>query len=265
VRPVHHAAREAQLRHEERASGQASLFDLGGPAGATPERPEPQLPDVPRWAESERLAREKEILGFFISGHPLEKYRDEVRVFEQVNTSTLRQFRDQKVELACVVTAVSRQISRKNGAEWGRLTVEDFYGTASVLAFGDVWEQYHDLLTQDAPVLLRGTVSGRDRDEDAPPIFLDSVVPLGQLRASGALAVEVALPDGAPADSVGRAARVFAANPGPSALRLTATRSGAATETVMLRSRSITVMPNETLLQELRELFGTERIRLVRS
>jgi DNA polymerase III subunit alpha len=260
-----HIIREAQLRHEERASGQASLFDLGGPAGAAPERPEPQLPDVPRWAESERLAREKEILGFFISGHPLEKYRDEVRVFEQVNTSTLRQFRDQKVELACVVTAVSRQISRKNGAEWGRLTVEDFYGTASVLAFGDVWEQYHDLLTQDAPVLLRGTVSGRDRDEDAPPIFLDSVVPLGQLRASGALAVEVALPDGAPADSVGRAARVFEANPGPSALRVTVTRSGAATETVRLRSRSITVMPNETLLQELRELFGTERIRLVRS
>jgi DNA polymerase III subunit alpha len=258
-----HIIREAQLRHEERASGQASLFDLGGPAGAAPERPEPQLPDVPRWAESERLAREKEILGFFISGHPLEKYRDEVRVFEQVNTSTLRQFRDQKVELACVVTAVSRQVSRKNGAEWGRLTVEDFYGTASVLAFGDVWEQYHDLLTQDAPVLLRGTVSGRDRDEDAPPIFLDSVVPLAQLRAGGTLAVEVALPDGAPADSVGRAARVFEANPGPSALQVTVARSG--TEMVRLRSRSITVMPNETLLRELRELFGTERIRLVRS
>ncbi|HSJ07477.1 MAG TPA: DNA polymerase III subunit alpha [Longimicrobiales bacterium] len=260
-----HIIREAQLRHEERASGQASLFDLGGPAGSAPERPEPQLPDVPRWAESERLAREKEILGFFISGHPLEKYRDEVRVFEHVNTSTLRQFRDQKVELACVVTALNRQISKKNGAEWGRLTVEDFYGTASVLAFGDVWEQYHDLLTQDAPVLLRGTVSGRDRDEDAPPIFLDSVVSLGQLRASGALAVEVSLPDGAPADSVGRASRVFQANPGPSALQVTVTRSGAVRETVRLRSRSITVMPNETLLRELRELFGTERIRLVRS
>jgi DNA polymerase III alpha subunit len=137
--------REAQLRHEERASGQASLFDMG-PAEAAPERPEPQLPDVPRWAEAERLAREKEILGFFISGHPLERFSDEVRVFDQVNTAALKQYRDQKVELACVVTSVSRQISRKNGSEWGRLTVEDFYGTASVLAFGDVWEQYHDLL-----------------------------------------------------------------------------------------------------------------------
>jgi DNA polymerase-3 subunit alpha len=275
--PAHRAAllegldlvvREAQLRQEERSSGQVSLFDMGGPAAATVDRPEPVLPDVPRWAETERLTREKEILGFFISGHPLEKYRDEVRVFEQVNTSTLKQFRDQKVELACVVTGVSRQISKKNGAEWGRLTVEDFYGTASVLAFGDVWEQYHDLLVQDAPVLLRGSVSGRDRDEDAPPIFLDSAVPLHQLRGSGALAIELALGNGGGAEAVGRATEVFRAHPGQSPVYVLVSHGGAeggATERVRLRSRSITVLPSETLLNDLRELFGSDRIRLVRS
>jgi DNA polymerase III subunit alpha len=278
--------REAHLRHEERESGQASLFDLGGPADALPQRPEPLLPDVPRWAESERLAREKEILGFFISGHPLERYRDDVRVFEQVNTATLKQFRDQKIELACVVTSVSRQISKKNGSEWGRLTIEDFYGTASVLAFGDVWEQYHDLLTQDAAVLLRGSVSGRDRDEDAPPIFLDSALPLSQLRTSGTLALEVALAPGPEPDVVVRAADMFRAHPGPSAVYVTvmhsggrddaepagtgpdgATRSAAngSPETVRLRSRSLTVTPSDALLNELRELFGAEQIRLIRS
>lgn len=278
--PAHRAAlleglelvvREAQLRQEERSSGQASLFDLGGPATDSVERPEPQLPDVPRWAESERLTREKEILGFFISGHPLEKYRDEVRVFEAVNTSTLKQFRDQKVELACVVTGVSRQISKKNGSEWGKLTVEDFHGTAAVLAFGDVWEQYHDLLVQDAPVLLRGSVSGRDRDEDAPPIFLDSVLPLSQLRSSGTLAIEVALADGARPEAVGQATAAFRAHPGQSPVYVLVPHAGAADngvallERVRLRSRSITVMPSETLLSDLRELFGSDRIRLVRS
>ncbi|HSJ24182.1 MAG TPA: DNA polymerase III subunit alpha [Longimicrobiales bacterium] len=260
-----HVVREAQLRHEERASGQGSLFDLGGPAEAGPERPEPTLPDVPRWAESERLTREKEILGFFISGHPLERFRDEVRVFETVNTASLKQFRDQKVELACVVTGVSRQISKKNGSEWGKLTVEDFYGTASVLAFGDVWEQYHDLLVQDAAVLIRGSVSGRDRDEDAPHIFLDSVVPLAQLRTSGTLAVEVALA-GAAADAVGLATDAFRQHPGQSAVYVTVTHgNNGSTETVRLRSRSITVTPDEVLLSELRGLFGPDRIRLVRS
>ena len=51
-----------------------------------------------------------------------------LRVFESVNTSNLREHRDRKIELACVVTTVSRQISKRNGSEWARLTVEDFYG-----------------------------------------------------------------------------------------------------------------------------------------
>jgi DNA polymerase III subunit alpha len=291
--------REAQLRHEERASGQVSLFDMGDSADL-PARPEPALPDVPRWTEAERLAREKEILGFFISGHPLEKYRDEVRVFEQVNTSSLKQYRDQKVEIACVVTSVSRQISKKNGSEWGRLTVEDFHGTASVLAFGDVWEQYHDLLSQDAPVLLRGSVSGRDRDEDAPPIFLDSVLPMSLLRSNGTLAVEVALPQGSAPEAVASAAEAFRAHPGQSPLYVRIAHASAGTGgangggggggggtrggnggnggngggssgssgeggTVRLRSRSVTVTPSERLLDELRALFGADHIRLVRS
>ena len=259
--------REAQLRHEERASGQASLFDLGGPAEEAPARPEPVLPELPRWPESERLAREKEILGFFISGHPLERFRDEVRVYEAVNTASLKQFRDQKVELACVVTGVARQISKKNGSEWGKLTVEDFHGTATVLAFGDAWEQYHDLLVQDAPVLIRGSVSGRDRDEDAPPIFLDGAVKLETLRHSGSLALELALAGDATPDSLSAATAAFRTHPGPAPLYVTVRHggNGGHHETVRLRSRSLHVLPNETLLAELRELFGADRIRLVRS
>jgi DNA polymerase-3 subunit alpha len=257
--------REAQLRHEERASGQASLFDLGG-AQDSPARPEPPLPDVPRWPESERLAREKEILGFFISGHPLERYRDEVRVYEGVHTAGLKAFRDQKVELACVVTAVSRQLSKKNASEWGRVTVEDFHGTATVLAFGDSWDQYHDLLVQDAPVLIRGTVSGRDRDEDAPPIFLDSVVSLETLRQSGSLAVELAFGADTSPDSVAAATAVLRSSPGASPLYVTVQEGGnGGSRQVRLRSKSINVAPTDALLARLRELFGAERIRLVRS
>jgi DNA polymerase-3 subunit alpha len=259
--------REAQLRHEEKASGQASLFDMGGPADDVAARPEPLLPELPRWAESERLAREKEILGFFISGHPLERFRDEVRVFENVNTTTLKQFRDQKIELACVVTSLARQISKRNGAEWGRIVVEDFHGTATVLAFGDVWDQYHDILTQDAAVLIRGSVSGRDRDEDAPPIFLDSVVPLETLRNTGTLALELRLGSDAVEQALADATEVLKSHPGPAPLfvSVSETRNGVTRDGVRLRSRSITVAPNDALLSQLRELFGPERIRLVRS
>jgi DNA polymerase-3 subunit alpha len=260
--------REAQLRVEERASGQASLFDAFGTTAEAPVlRPEPKLPDLPPWSEGERLTKEKEILGFFISGHPLEKFREEVRIFEHVNTATLKEYRDQKVELACVVTAVSRQISKKNGSEWGRLTVEDFHGTASVLAFGESWEQFHDLLVQDAPVLIRGSVSGRERDEDAPPIFLDDVVPLAQVRGSGSLALELHLATGAAdADAVAAATRIFKAHPGRSPLfvRWKSEDGNGRGDVRRFRSRSLAVEPNSALLEELRALFGTPGVRLIK-
>ena len=262
--------REAQLRHEEKASGQVSLFDMGG-AAEEDTRPEPALPDVSRWPEAERLAKEKEILGFFISGHPLEKYRDELRLFE-CTTARLKDFRDQKVEVPCVVTQVSRQISRRDGSEWGRITIEDFTGTATVLAFRDVWDQYHDLLEQDAPVLIRGSVSGRERDEDAPPIFLDSVTPLHLLRSNGSLGVEVVLPVDAAEDAVARATAAFRTHPGTSPVFVRWTPGGTGNgngrrgpDDLRLRSRTLGVAPSEGLLATLRELFGAERVRLVRS
>jgi DNA polymerase-3 subunit alpha len=280
--------REAQLRQSERESGQVSLFDFGGAAAEAVVRPAPPLPDVVRWPESERLAREKEILGFFISGHPLERFRDELRAFGAVTTATLKQFRDQKVELPCVVTAVSRQISKRDGSEWGRITVEDFSGTATLLAFRDAWEHHHDLLVQDSPVLIRGTVSGRDRDEEAPPIFLDDVVPLAALRGNGSLALEVELYEGVATDALAAAAEAFRAHPGSSPLfvrwqpaapdngaRSTdaapdspdagGNGSGHTGPSLRLRSRSLAVSPDEALLHELRELFGADRIRLVRT
>jgi DNA polymerase-3 subunit alpha len=275
--------REAQLRQEEKATGQASLFDFGE-ARDTPVQPPPVLPELPRWPESERLAREKEILGFFISGHPLERHRDLLGVFAAVSTATLKEHRDRKVDLPCVVTAVSRQHSRRDGSEWGRITVEDFHGTATVLAFRDAWDSHHDLLVQDAVVLVRGTVSGRDRDEDAPPIFMDSVQPLDALRTNGALAVEVELRADAPDQALVAASTLFRAHPGaspvhvrwhPPAVKADAdaastgngrtSGNGASAEEVCLRSRSLAVQPTEALMRELRDIFGPERIRLVRT
>ena len=288
------AIREAQLRHEERESGQASLFDVfAAPTAAAPERPEPALPDVPRWAEADRLAREKEILGFFISGHPLEKHADVMRALGDVNTATLKQYRDQKIELACVITNIARQLSKRTGAEWARLTVEDFNGTATVLAFGETWEMNQDILSQDAPVLIRGTVSGRDRDEDAPPVFLDGVVLLGSVRNGGQLAVEITL-SGNPGDALTAAAELFGAHPGNAPLYVrwaspveeNGTSANAVPEdsaggvavavaprrtvrraedrVVRLRSKGYQIAASEEVVLRLRQLFGEDAVRLVR-
>ncbi|MGQ0560289.1 MAG: DNA polymerase III subunit alpha [Gemmatimonadota bacterium] len=257
------AVREAQIRAEERDSGQMNFF--GDSSSSSETRPEPALPDVPRWPESERLTREKEVLGFFISGHPLEKYRDEVRMFDRASTANLKAFRGQRIELPCVVTSVARQISKKNGAEWGRIVVEDFYGTATVLAFGDVWEQYADILVQDAPVLVRGQISDRDRDEDDPPIFLDGAVRLGSLRTSGQVGVELRLSSRFEGDALAAAAEAFRRHPGAGPVFVRWQNGGDNSEHgARMRSKQYLVDLSDELMAELRQVFGADGIRLVR-
>jgi DNA polymerase-3 subunit alpha len=259
----------AQQVQRDRESVQENIFDalLGGDTGPTSGMTEPTLPPVEKWQEGERLAREKEILGFFISGHPLDKFREDVALFERVNTANLREFRDQKIELACVVTEAARQISKKDGSEWGRITVEDFYGTATVLAFGESWARWKDVLQQDTPILLRGAVSSRDRDEEDPPIFLDGAVRMAELRESGSVGVCVELgSDGADHDRIQRARECFDRYPGPGPLEVVWRNGGtlAPGDEPRLRSRSVRVAPSEVLLTELRAVLGDERVKLVK-
>ena len=123
---------EVQARQAEEAAGQASLFG-GGESDSR--RPDPALPEIPIWTEGDRLNREKEALGFYISGHPLDRFRPVVEAFAPVTTSSLQKFLGQPIELACVVTQISRQISRRDSSEWAKILVEDFAGTATILAF----------------------------------------------------------------------------------------------------------------------------------
>ncbi len=260
----------AQHAQKERESIQENIFGdlLGESASATAGVKEPQLPEVETWPEGERLKREKEILGFFISGHPLDKYREEMALFDRVNTANLKEHRDQKVELACVVTDVARQISKRDGSEWGRITVEDFFGTGTLLAFGDSWERNKENLQKDAPVLVSGSVSGRDRDEEDPPLFLDRVSPLTSLRDDGAVGLCIELGShGCPPESLKRAKGLFAGHPGRAPVTVLWRNGGGVEEedAPLLRSRSLRVTARAELVAELRDLLGEESVRLVRA
>jgi DNA polymerase-3 subunit alpha len=257
------AYQEVAARRAEEEAGQGSLF--GDLMGAGPERPEPPLPDVPEWSEADRLAREKEALGFFISGHPLERYREVVRAFDAVHTKNLAEHAGKKIELAGVVTAVARQISRRDGTEWGKVTIEDFHGTATVLAFKDAWQASKEKLRQDAVVLIRGAVSNRERDEEDRPVFLDEVLLLEELQYSGQLAVRIELEPGSelPVEAFEKARSVLAAHPGAAPVEVTL-GSDNGVEAPRFRSRTLRVNPTREALHSLQELFGKTRVRLVR-
>jgi DNA polymerase-3 subunit alpha len=253
---------EVQARQAEIDAGQASLF---GDA-STMARTEPPLPNVPEWPEPERLAREKEALGFFISGHPLDRYREVVRAFGPVTSATLGSYPGQAVELPCVVTSVARQISRKDNSEWGKITVEDFQGTATILAFRDVWQTCKETLQQDAVVLISGKVSGRERDEEDPPIFLDAARRLDDVAGSGEISVQIEIELGSPVpeDAFAEAKKVLAAHPGsaPVVLQVGSDNGEVAPR---LRSRTLRAQADADTVKELQKLFGRGNVRLVRT
>jgi DNA polymerase-3 subunit alpha len=253
--------REAQLQQRERETGQHSLF---GGEDSPAMRTEPALPNLPEWTEEEKLAREKELVGFFVSGHPLDEHRDLVDLLaETANTGNLGERRDRKVEVACVVTEISRRISRKDGSEWARIVFEDYHGTAVALAFREVWAKNREKLEPGVPVLLRGSVSGRERDEGDPPVFLDEVVPLASVYETGRVAVclDITGSDDLATERLDRAMAVVRSHPGPAALRVLLRNGGE--EPAVLRSRKLSVAAAPEVLEALRDVLGRERVRLV--
>ncbi len=253
---------EAQLRQAERESGQVTLFGDAVPASGAREI---TLPEAPAWTESERLAREKEVIGFFISGHPLERYRDEVTLFSTRTTATLGTWSEHAVSAAVVVTAVKRQISKKTGAEYARLTLEDFHGTAEALVFPDTWSRLSRVIVPDASLLLTGGYSPRDRGEDRAPFIVEDAVALDELRNSGTVGLGITWSaDRQPDPEQARAsAALMAAHPGPAPVFVEWSDGNGTT--ARLRARGLRVSLDNELLGALRELLGPERVRLVRA
>ena len=248
---------EAQARQQDRVSGQHALF---GEATPVP-RPSSPLPDVASWTEHERLAREKAVLGFFISGHPLARYRMEAELFGTRTTATLGQWSDQKVRVAAVVTVVKRQISKKTGAEYARLTLEDFHGTAEALVFPEAWAKLNDVIRPDQALLLTGSYSARDRGEEQVPFIVEAAQPLADLKAAGAIGLTLRWSTGAPPapEAARAAAALCASHPGAAPVLVEYGGNGA---TERLRSRSLKVELDDELLAALRELVGPEHVGL---
>jgi len=204
------------------------------------------------------------VLGFFISGHPLAKYRAEVELFGTRTTATLSQWSDQRVAIAALVTVVKRQISKRTGAEYARLTLEDFHGTADALVFPEAWAKLNDVIHADDALLLSGGHSARDRDEEQAPFIVDAARPLDELKDSGAIGIALSWPsaDPPPPDVARAVAALCASHPGPAPVLLEYGGNGTQAR---LRSRSLRVAVADDLLAALRELLGAERVQLVKA
>ncbi|MDO9068975.1 MAG: DNA polymerase III subunit alpha [Deltaproteobacteria bacterium] len=144
-----------QRIQEERVSEQVSLFGTeevvrGNGNGGI------KLPVVPEWHDKEKLAFEKEALGFLITGHPLDRYIDDIKRLSNSEIANLVELQDGSEVRICGIVSAFKEISTKKGDRMGFVTVEDLSGSVEITVFSDIYSTSSTLLKSDEPLFITG-------------------------------------------------------------------------------------------------------------
>lgn len=175
---IERAANFGAAYQEQNASGQSSLFSSDD-ANHDATISYPSLPPVALWSEHDKLMREKNVLGFYVSGHPLLKYEQEVHEFSNVRFGDVSAFKGGGTARACgIITQVKRKID-KRGNTMAFIGMEDFTGRAELVVFSDPFAKFQQFLQPDAMVMVvgKGEVNG-----EALKIIVNEVHPMEKVR-----------------------------------------------------------------------------------
>jgi DNA polymerase III subunit alpha len=249
---------EAGQRHQrERDQGQVSMFDLlGGAAdGGAVAEPDALDPTIPEWDPEQRLLGEKEVLGFYLSGHPLRGVWDHARRLGVVGTGQLGQVEDGARVLLCGLVSALREINTKNGNRMGFATIEDVEGSIEVTIFPELFRQSAAHLRSGAPLLVRGKVEGTT---SARKLLADDVRPLpAEEDRTGVSplprACRVSVPGDSQPDPLPALRAICDAHRGTVPLALRLRVDGAEVD---IRSRTLRVRPTPAFVQAVEGLLG---------
>jgi DNA polymerase-3 subunit alpha len=157
---IDRAIERAQKLQRAKESGQHGLFG-GGSAASAPPIPE-VLPDVEEWAEHELLGSEYATLGFYISGHPLDKYAGRLQELKTVELSTIEGRRDGEEIVIAGIIVQSRPMRNRRGERWAILTVQDRTGVIEALVYSAVFQKVEPILKAATPLLIKGRMAVED-------------------------------------------------------------------------------------------------------
>ncbi|MBK5260504.1 MAG: DNA polymerase III subunit alpha, partial [Thermoanaerobaculia bacterium] len=162
-------ADSAQRTKDEKERGQSSLFGMmgGGDAASSIRTVAPLAPGAPvvlkhaEWPDEEKLKFEKETLGFYVSGHPLNLYAEELKLFANASTETLHRFIDETVNIGGIVSQIKKTKIKKGpneGKLMAKFILDDQFGSVDVVVFSDLYAKYSRLLENGVAILLTAAV-----------------------------------------------------------------------------------------------------------
>ena len=252
----------AEQHGRDEAAGQDDLF--GSLALSTPQDHAPvsaRFVEAPEWSDRERLEGEKETLGLYLTGHPIEQYQEELANFVKLRIVDIKPEREQKVIVAGLVVAIRARNSRR-GDRIAFVTLDDRSGRIELAVFSEAYNKYRNLIVKDKLLVVEGTVSV-DEYSGGFKMSAEQIFDIDQAREQYARRLEIGI-DG------NRLGNGF---PGSLAQVLEPFREGRcqvcleyqgnAALAKLLLGPEWRVRPSEVLLHRLRELAGEDKVRVV--
>jgi len=269
-----HKRRALMLCHEDavdhfvdekraEAIGQDSLFGFGDDAGETAAAMTFVVPEVDEWEKRALLANEREMLGLYVSDHPLKGIENQLASLSDATIASLLADEDRPdgatVNVAGLITGITRKMT-KRGDPWAIVTVEDLTGSLDTLFFPSSYQLHALQLNEDAVVVVKGRL---DRRDDGPQLIASelSVPDLNSAAhgGSGPMAITLARERCTP-PLVDQLKQIFTTHPGGSQVRLHLRSSGRTL--VMQLEDKWRVAPSPALIGDLKALLGPECVQL---
>jgi DNA polymerase-3 subunit alpha len=176
-----------QRAQRERCDPQMTLF--GGAECPLPVNL-PAVPDIDEWDERQKLAFEKESLGFYLSGHPLTRFEDLLSKFTTADALSIKEASDGAVVRIGGLVRGTKTIKTRKGDLMAFVTIEDIHGALEVTVFSRLYDKCAELLTEDTPVLVQGQVQ---KDDQSVKLVADSMIALEKAEENWTASVHVNL------------------------------------------------------------------------
>ncbi|HVZ61622.1 MAG TPA: DNA polymerase III subunit alpha [Terriglobales bacterium] len=253
----------AQKAQRDAESGQHGLFGVfnDSPQAASHNH---TLPDLPEWDEHQRLASEKEILGFFITGHPLEKYRAKLEDFHALSTSDIAAIKQSTGKEETILTAGLltnlRVLKSKRGDLYAQAVLEDMNGTAEVIVFPNDYKRLADKVKLEVPVLVRAGV--RAEEDTNPKLLVTDITPLEEARPKLPRSIRIQVPlDSATVDTVDELRDFCHSHRGEAKVLFDLFREG--DFMVVMEAEGYNVLPDRAFFARVEELCGSGSVRVI--
>jgi len=269
------AMERAQKSQRDAAAGQHGLFGIFDDGPSTRKTQEDALPQVAEWDEHTRLQNEKDVLGFFVSGHPMDKYREKLRNLKVVDTATACEMKPEpqvfrrgggnqepqnEISIAGVITGLKVAKSKRSGEMYAQACLEDTVGKIELIAFPQTYEKLAERLKIDVPVVIRGVLRGEE--DSAPKLAISSIQALEdiKLKLPESLRIKVPLhhPDIALLDKL---SSIFLDAPGKGKLLLDLEEPGEFC--AVLEPIGFTVAADVLFIERVEALVGRGGVRVI--